>query len=56
MCRENNARGILRIGHEPLTEQRQAAGKCNMGDCVYDEPDELWSNLDTILAMMEKHF
>ena len=56
-CREGSARGVLRIGRVPLTQaQRDMAGKCDMGDCAYDEPGDLWSNLDTILAMMEKHF
>lgn len=57
LCREQNARGVLRIGHEPLTgQQRETVGKCDMGDCAYDTPEDLWGNLDTILAMMEKHF
>lgn len=57
LCREQGAVGVLRIGRKPLSDsQKEAAGKCNMGDCAYDEPEELWSNLDTILSMMEKHF
>ena len=57
LCREGRARGVLRIGREPITElEREALGKCNMGDCAYDEPEDLRGNLDTILAMMEKHF
>ena len=57
LCREMGAAGVLRIGQESMTEaQKAAAGKCNMGDCIYDEPEDLWSNLDTILVMMEKHF
>ena len=57
LCRERKAVGVLRIGREPLTdEMKEAAGRCNMGDCAYDEPEDLWGNLDTILSMMEKHF
>ncbi len=57
LCREGSAVGVLRIGHEPITDaQREAMGKCNMGDCAYDTPEDLWRNLDTILSMMEKHF
>lgn len=57
LCREKKAKGVLRIGHEPLTPaQHDEVGKCNMGDCAYDTPDDLWGNLDTILTMMEKHF
>lgn len=57
LCRERQAAGVLRIGREPLSDsQKELVGKCNMGDCAYDEPEELWANLDTILCMMEKHF
>ena len=57
LCRERNARGVLRIGHEPISDSRkEALGKCNLGDCAYDTPDDLWGNLETILTMMEKHF
>lgn len=57
LCREQGAAGVLRIGHKPVSDsEREALGKCNMGDCAYDEPEELWGNLDTILSMMEKHF
>ena len=57
LCREQGAAGVLRIGHKPVPDsQKEAVGKCNMGDCAYDEPEDLWSNLDTILTMMEKHF
>lgn len=57
LSREKGAAGVLRIGHEPLTDgQKEEVGKCNMGDCAYDEPGDLWGNLDTILSMMEKHF
>ena len=57
LCRERQAAGVLRIGHEPISDaQKELVGTCNMGDCAYDEPEELWSNLDTILSMMEKHF
>ena len=57
LCREMGAAGVLRIGKESMTEtQKEAAGKCNLADCVYDEPEDLPGNLDTILAMMEKHF
>ena len=56
-CRDKNARGVLRIGHEVMTHaQHEEVGKCNTGDCAYDEPDELWGNLETILTMMEQHF
>ena len=57
LCREGCAVGVLSIGREPITDaQREAMGKCNMGDCAYDTPEDLWRNLDTILSMMEKHF
>lgn len=57
LCRQLRARGVLRIGHEPLTAaQQDLIGKCDTGDCAYDEPEDLPGNLDTILAMMEKHF
>lgn len=57
LSRERGARGVLRIGRKPLTDsERETLGKCDMGDCAYDEPDDLWGNLDTILSMMEKHF
>ena len=57
LCLEKGAAGVLRIGQEPMTEtQKKAVGKCNMGDCAYDTQEDLWSNLATILAMMEKHF
>lgn len=56
--RELAAKGILHIGHhDRLTEaERERTGKCNIGDCVYDEPADLRGNLDTILSMMESHF
>ena len=46
-----------RVSRAFMTEQeiRQAEG-CSYGDCVYDEPEDLPGNLDTILAMLEKHF
>lgn len=57
LVRELAAKGILHIGREELTkEEQRGTGKCNVGDCVYDEPEDLPGNLDTILAMMEKHF
>lgn len=57
LSRERNARGVLRIGHEPIPDsQKEAVGKCDMGDCAYDTSDDLWGNLETILTMMEKHF
>ena len=57
LCREKQASGVLRIGHQPVSDcQKEAVGRCNMGDCAYDEPEDLWGNLDTILTMMEKHF
>ena len=57
LCREGSVVGVLRIGREPITDaQREAMGKCNMGDCAYDTPEDLWRNLDTILSMMEKYF
>ena len=54
---ETGALCILRIGRAFMTEQeiRQAEG-CSYGDCVYDAPEDLPGNLDTILAMLEKHF
>ena len=40
-----------------MTEQeKEQTNNCSYGDCVYDEPEDLPGNLDTILAMMEKHF
>lgn len=56
-ARALGAKGILHVGHEQLTnaEQKQT-GKCNVADCVYDEPEDLPGNLDTILSMMAKHF
>lgn len=57
LCREGRARGVLRIGREPITPaQQEELGKCDLGDCAYDEPEDLRGNLDTILSMMEKHF
>ena len=57
LCRRLRARGVLRIGHEPLTAaQQELIGKCDTGDCAYDEPEDLPGNLGTILSMMEKHF
>ena len=54
---ETGALCILRISRAFMTEQeiRQTEG-CSYGDCVYDEPEDLPGNLDTILAMLEKHF
>ena len=54
---DTDALCILRIGRDFMTEQeiRQAEG-CSYGDCVYDAPEDLPGNLDTILAMLEKHF
>ena len=54
---ETDALCILRVSRAFMTEQeiRQAEG-CSYGDCVYDAPEDLPGNLDTILAMMEKHF
>ena len=55
--REKEAVGVLRIGRKPITPSEQdRLGKCNLGDCAYDEPEDLPGNLDTILSMMEKHF
>ena len=55
--REKEAVGVLRIGRKPITPNEQnSLGKCNLGDCAYDEPEDLPGNLDTILSMMEKHF
>lgn len=55
--RELAAAGVLHIGNAQLTEaERERMGKCNIGDCVYEEPEDFRGNLDTILAMMEKHF
>ena len=57
LSRERNAAGVLRIGREPISRSDQdRVGKCNLGDCAYDEPEDLIGNLDTILSMMEKHF
>ena len=48
---------ILRVSSAFMTEQeKQQAEKCSYGDCVYDEPEDLPGNLDTILSIMEKHF
>ena len=54
---ETDALCILRVSRAFMTEQeiRQAEG-CSYGDCVYDEPEDLPGNLETILAMLEKHF
>ena len=54
---ETGALCILRVSRAFMTEQeiRQAEG-CSYGDCVYDAPEDLPGNLDTILAMLEKHF
>ena len=55
--RRMGAAGVLRIGTQTMTQQdNDRIGKSNVGDCVYDEPEDLPGNLDTILAMMEKHF
>lgn len=57
LSRRLGAAGVLRIGSEPMTRQdNDRIGKCNVGDCVYDEPEDLPGNLDTILSMMERHF
>lgn len=54
---ETDAVGVLRIGRERITcSDQDRLGKCNLGDCAYDEPADLPGNLDTILSMMEKHF
>lgn len=54
---ENGALCILRVSSAFMTEQeKKQAEKCSYGDCVYEEPEDLPGNLDTILAMMEKHF
>lgn len=54
---ETGALCILRVSTAFMTEQEiRQAEKCSYGDCVYDEPEDLPGNLDTILAMMEKHF
>ena len=48
---------ILRVSSAFMTEQeKRQAEKSSYGDCVYDEPEDLPGNLDTILSMMEKHF
>ena len=36
--------------------EHDATGKCNTGDCAYDEPVDLPGNLETILSVMAKHF
>ena len=54
---ETDALCILRVSSEFMTEQEiRQAGVISYGDCVYDEPGDLWGNLETILSMMEKHF
>ena len=54
---ETGALCILRVSTAFMTEQEiKQAEKYSYGDCVYDEPDDLPGNLDTILTMMEKHF
>ena len=54
---ERGALCILRVSPAFMTEQESEQAKnCSYGDCVYDEPGDLPGNLDTILAMLEKHF
>ena len=54
---ESGALCILRVSSAFMTERESEQAKnCSYGDCVYDEPGDLPGNLDTILAMMEKHF
>ena len=54
---ESGALCILRVSSAFMTEQeKKQAEKCSYGDCVYDEPEDLPGNLNTILSMMEKHF
>ena len=54
---ERGALCILRVSPAFMTEQEaEQAKNCSYGDCVYDEPEDLPGNLDTILGMMEKHF
>ena len=54
---ESGALCILRVSPAFMTEQEaEQAKNCSYGDCVYDEPEDLPGNLDTILGMMEKHF
>ena len=54
---ERGALCILRVSPAFMTEQESEQAKnCSYGDCVYEEPGDLPGNLDTILAMMEKHF
>ena len=54
---ESGAVCILRVSSAFMTEQeKKQAEKCSYGDCVYDEPEDLPGNLDTILSMLEKHF
>ena len=54
---ESGALCILRVSPAFMTEQeREQAKNCSYGDCVYEEPEDLPGNLDTILSMMQKHF
>ena len=54
---ESGALCILRVSSGFMTEQeKHQAEQCSYGDCVYEEPEDLPGNLDTILSMMEKHF
>ena len=53
---EMGAAGVLHIGREQLSEAAREGIKCNIADCVYDEPADLPRNLDTILSMMEGRF
>lgn len=54
---ETGALCILRVSNVFMTGQMiKQAEKLSYGDCVYEEPDDLPGNLDTILGMMEKHF
>lgn len=57
-CREESgALCILRVSPAFMTEQEAKQAKnCSYGDCVYEEPEDLTGNLDTILSMMAKHF
>ena len=54
---ETGALCILRVSTAFMTEQEiRQAEQYSYGDCVYDEPEDLPGNLETILSMMEKHF